>query len=184
MADPKSLAVKLAHIYFHTGSWDKALVEYQKVLAIDPQDWNVHATIGQIHLKKGDWEKALEFLEKAAEGFLKDGQAKKAAGPLREIAAVIQREIEPQDTERAVKMYRRNLERHAESLENLTALRDLYHRHNQTEEAFELTVRLAELYNKQDYIDKAEKEYTRALEMKPDDPAIKEKLAALRRELS
>ncbi|HET9869818.1 MAG TPA: tetratricopeptide repeat protein, partial [bacterium] len=78
MADQKSLIIKLAHIYYHTGSWDKAIVEYQKIIALDPHDFNVRLTLGELFVKKGDLDRAYREFEAAAAGFLSEKNTKKA----------------------------------------------------------------------------------------------------------
>ena len=70
--------VKLAHMFFHNGQWDKALVEYKKILATDPDDMNTHKTLGDIYLKKNLIQYAYESYSKAASGFLSHGQTDKA----------------------------------------------------------------------------------------------------------
>ncbi|HEY5040052.1 MAG TPA: tetratricopeptide repeat protein, partial [bacterium] len=60
MVDPKSLIIKLAHIYYHTGSWDKAIIEYEKIIALDANDFNVRVTLGELYLTKGDLERAFK----------------------------------------------------------------------------------------------------------------------------
>jgi tetratricopeptide (TPR) repeat protein len=106
VADQKSLIIKLAHIYYHTGSWDKAMVEYQKIIALDPHDFNVRMTLGEIYLKKGDLERAYKEFETAAGGFLGEKNHKKALGAFRELAHLIQKIVEPQDMERATSLYK------------------------------------------------------------------------------
>jgi len=77
-SDDKKDIVKLAHMFFHNGQWDKALVEYKKILAADPDDMNTHKTLGDIYLKKNSIQFAYESYNKAASGFLSHGQADKA----------------------------------------------------------------------------------------------------------
>lgn len=183
MADQKSLIIKLAHIYYHTGSWDKAIVEYEKIIALDANDFNVHITLGELFLKKGDLDRAFKEFETSANGFLKEKNSKKAAGAFREMASLVQKMIEPQDVEKAVGIYKNILSQMPESAETLTNLRDLYLRHNQMEEAISYTLTLGDLYNRQDYVDKAENEYMKASTMDPSHAGAKEKLEKLRNEL-
>jgi tetratricopeptide (TPR) repeat protein len=183
MADQKSLIIKLAHIYYHTGSWDKAIVEYEKIVAIDPNDHNVHFTLGELHLKKGDQERAYKEFESAANGFLKEKNPKKALGAFREMANLIQKMVEPMDMDKAVRLYKDLLSKLPESSETLVHLRDLYQRHNQVEEALFYTLQLADLYNRMDYIDKAENEYMKACAMNPDHAGARAKLEEFRKSL-
>jgi tetratricopeptide (TPR) repeat protein len=184
MADQKSLIIKLAHIYYHTGSWDKAILEYQKILAIDPNDFNVHLTMGELYLKKGDLERAFREFEVSSGGFLNEKNPKKATGAFREMAGIIQKMVEPQDVEKAVRMYKDILGKMPESIETIINLRDLYQRHNQMDEAISCTLQLGDLYNRLDYVDKAENEYMKACAMNPENALAKEKLEKLRTELN
>ena len=184
MADQKSLIIKLAHIYYHTNSWDKAIIEYEKIIVLDPNDFNVHVTLGELFLKKGDLERAFKEFEIASNGFLKEKNVKKAIGAFREMANLVQKMIEPQDVEKAITMYKDLLERLPESSDSLANLRDLYLRHNQMEEAVSYTLALGDLYNRQDYIDKAENEYLKACSMDPNHAGAKAKLEQLLKEKS
>ncbi len=182
MADQKSLIIKLAHIYYHTGSWDKAIVEYQKIIALDPNDFNVRVTLGELHLKKGDLERAYREFEAAANGFLAEKNNKKAQAAFRELSHLIQKIVEPQDVEKAILLYRDILTKLPEAMEALINLRDLYQRHNQRDLAVGATLRLGDLYNRQDYADKAEAEYQNALGLDPHNAEAKTKLEQLKSE--
>ena len=184
MADQKSLIIKLAHIYYHTGSWDKAIIEYEKIIGMDPNDYNVHVTLGELYLKKGDLDRAFKQFEISANGYMKEKNVKKASGAFRELANLVQKMIEPQDMERAVVMYKEILNKMPESLEALLNLRDLYLRHNQMEEVIAYTLQLGDLYNHLDYVDKAENEYIKACTMDPAHAVAKEKLEKLKNELN
>ncbi len=64
----------------------------------------------------------------------------------------------------------------------MTNLRDLYLRHNQIAEAISYTLSLGDLYNRLDYVDKAENEYVKAATLDPAHAGAKEKLEQLRNE--
>jgi tetratricopeptide (TPR) repeat protein len=184
IADQKSLIIKLAHIYYHTNSWDKAIIEYEKIVALDPNDFNVHMTLGDLYLKKGDLERAFREFETASQGFLREKNIKKAVAAFREMANLVQKMIEPQDVDKAVAMYKQLLDKLPESAETMANLRDLYLRHNQMEEAISYTLALGDLYNRQDYDDKAENEYLKATSMDPNNAEAKAKLEQLHKEKS
>src|SRR5258708_21793269 len=150
MADQKSLIIKLAHIYYHTGSWDKAIIEYEKIVAMDPNDNNVHVTLGELYLKKGDLERAFKQFEISANGYIHEKNTKKAAGAYREMANLIQKMIEPQDVEKAIGIDKEILAKLPETTEALMNLRDLYLRHNQMEDVISCTLQLGDLYNRLD----------------------------------
>jgi tetratricopeptide (TPR) repeat protein len=182
LADQKSLIIKLAHIYYHTGSWDKAIVEYQKIIALDPHDFNVRVTVGELYLKKGDLERAYREFEAAGNGFLNEKNHKKALAAFRELAHLIQKIVEPQDIEKATLLYKDILMKLPEALESLVNLRDLYQRHNQRELAVSCSIRLGDIYNQQDYMDKAEIEYKNALGLDSENAEAKAKLEKLKSE--
>lgn len=180
MADQKSLIIKLAHIYYHTGSWDKAILEYEKIIALDPNDFNVHLTLGELYQKKGDLDRAYREYEISSNGFLREKNVKKASGAFRELSGLVQKMVEPQDVDRAIEIYKAMLAKLPESHETLTNLRDLYLRHNQMEEALNRTLELGDLYNRLDYVDKAEAEYAKACVIDPGHEGAKERLENLR----
>ncbi len=184
MSDQKALAIKLAHIYYHTGSWEKAILEYEKILGMDSNDWGVQYTLGECYLRKGDLEKAYKVFDLSATGYLREKNIKKAAGSFREMANIIHKLIEPQDVERAIAMYKEILTKLPDSEDAIQNLRDLYQRHNQNEEAVKYTIRLGDLFNKLDYIDKAENEYLKAVTLDPNHQVAHEKLQQLKKEMS
>jgi lipopolysaccharide biosynthesis regulator YciM len=180
MADQKSLIIKLAHIYYHTGSWDKAILEYEKIVAMDPNDFNVRLTLGELYQKKGDLDRAYREFELSANGFLREKNLKKASAAYRELAGLVQKMVEPQDLDRAIQIYKNMLAQLPESQEALTNLRDLYLRHNQMEDALNRTLELGDLYNRLDYVDKAENEYIKACAIDPGHEGAKERLERLK----
>jgi tetratricopeptide (TPR) repeat protein len=181
-ADQKSLFIKLAHIYYHTGSWDKAIVEYEKIIALDPNDFNVRATLGELYLKKGDRERSFKEFDLAANGYLAEKNMKKASGAFRELAGLIQKTVEQREPLRAVQLYKDILAKMPESVEAMSYLRDLQLGQNQAREAVLYTVRLGDLYNKLDYVDKAQAEYQKACDLDPGNSEAKDKLAKLKSE--
>jgi len=76
MAD-KTLIIKEAQKYLARGQVDKAIAEWEKILKEGP-DGNVHNTIGDLHLKRGDKKSAAESYSRAADVFRQDGFALKA----------------------------------------------------------------------------------------------------------
>jgi tetratricopeptide (TPR) repeat protein len=136
-----------------------------------------------MYVKKGDLDKAFRQYEIAVAGFLREKNTKKASGCFREMAGIIHNQIEPQDQEKAARMYREILARMPDAMEALMNLRDLYQRHNQNDEAVKYTLQLGDLYNRMDYADKAENEYMKAVELDPQNAEAKEKLLKIRSEL-
>ena len=50
----KKNIIKTAMLCVQEGKWDKAIVEYKKLLALDPIDYNVHSMLGDAYIKKGE----------------------------------------------------------------------------------------------------------------------------------
>src|SRR5215467_6980468 len=85
--DKKNI-VKMAYIYFQEGRWDKAIEEYQKLLALDPEDINTHNMLGDVYVKKGSTREAFEEYIKVSNDFSSRGQADKAVIVNKKIAAL------------------------------------------------------------------------------------------------
>jgi tetratricopeptide (TPR) repeat protein len=184
MTDQKALIIKLALIYHHTGSWDKALIEYEKILSFDPNDWNAHASVAEMCFKKGDFDRSYREYDIAVHGFLKDKNTKKASGCFREMATIIQKSIEPQDHDRAAQMYQNIMASMPDQVEAINNLRDLRLRHNEVDEAVKLTMRLGDIFNRLDYVERCESEYLKAIELAPSNSEAIQKLETLRKEMA
>ncbi|HEY5039113.1 MAG TPA: tetratricopeptide repeat protein, partial [bacterium] len=76
--DKKNI-VKMAYIYFQEGRWDKAIEEYKKLIALDPEDINTHNMLGDVYVKKGASREAFEEYIKVSADFSSRGQSDKAA---------------------------------------------------------------------------------------------------------
>ncbi len=76
MVDKNSI-MKEAQKYLSKGQIDRAIAEWEKLSKESP-DGNTHNIIGDLYLKKGDKEKAIEFFHKAAKFFRYEGFSLKA----------------------------------------------------------------------------------------------------------
>jgi pilus assembly protein FimV len=74
----KSKILKEAQKFTVKAQWDKAILEYEKLVKESPNDANTHNIIGDLHLKKNDPDGAIESFRKAADIFNKTGFALKA----------------------------------------------------------------------------------------------------------
>ncbi len=74
--DKKNI-VKMAYIYFQEGRWDKAIEEYKKLIALDPEDINTHNMLGDVYVKKGSTREAFEEYIKVSMDFSSRGQSDK-----------------------------------------------------------------------------------------------------------
>ncbi len=84
----KRKTLETAQKYAQKGAYDKALKEYAKLLAADPRDTNVRLKIGDLHLKKGDKQKAIEAYSQVAQQFSKGGFDAKAVAIFKQILRV------------------------------------------------------------------------------------------------
>ncbi len=87
-AGDKKNIVKMAYIYFQEGRWDKAIEEYKKLLAIDPEDINTHNMLGDVYVKKGSPREAYDQYSKVSTELGARGQHDKAAVVNKKIAAL------------------------------------------------------------------------------------------------
>ncbi|HJT25300.1 MAG TPA: tetratricopeptide repeat protein, partial [bacterium] len=78
----------MAYIYFQEGRWDKAIEEYKKLIALDPEDINTHNMLGDVYVKKGSTREAFEEYAKVSADFSGRGQADKAVIVNKKIAAL------------------------------------------------------------------------------------------------
>lgn len=76
MAD-KTAIIKEAQKYLARGQIDKAIIEWEKLVAVAP-DANTFNTIGDLYLRKGDRKSAVENFHQAAKVFISEGFSLKA----------------------------------------------------------------------------------------------------------
>jgi tetratricopeptide (TPR) repeat protein len=88
----KSAIIKEAQKYIARGQIDKAIAEWEKLLKEYP-DANTLNTIGDLYLKKGDKDSAVNLFHKAAHIFREEGFAVKALAVYKKILNII-----PSDT--------------------------------------------------------------------------------------
>ncbi len=80
------MIVKMAFLYVQGEEWYKAIEEYKKLLAFDPQDAHVHNMMGDAYAKKKDDADAFQSYLKSKEIYEKQGQSNKVASIERKIA--------------------------------------------------------------------------------------------------
>lgn len=83
----KTAIIKEAQKYLSRGQIDKAIFEWEKLLA-ETKDANIYNTIGDLYLKKGEKKSAMEYFHKAAKGFWADGFSLKALALYKKIINV------------------------------------------------------------------------------------------------
>ncbi|MBI4654430.1 MAG: tetratricopeptide repeat protein [Nitrospirae bacterium] len=145
----KSAIIKKAQKYTAQGDIDKAIAEWQKLLA-DDKDGNIHNVIGDLYLKKRDKENAIEAFKKAADFFRKDGFYLKAIAIYKKIL-----NIDPSD------------------ILSLIALGELNAEKGLIGTANEYFLAAAEIFTKEGSIEKVLDIYKKMLSFSPSDIPLK-----------
>jgi tetratricopeptide (TPR) repeat protein len=83
--DDKEKLLKSARKYFVEGEWDKSIAEYQKILAIDPDDVGIYNNLGDVYLKNYSIQAAYDSYNKATIVFLTNGQIDNAVAVYKKI---------------------------------------------------------------------------------------------------
>lgn len=79
MAEDKAMIVKMAFLYVQSGEWYKAIEEYKKLIAMDPEDAHVFNMMGDAFAKKKDDTDALQSYLRSKEIYERQGQSNKIA---------------------------------------------------------------------------------------------------------
>jgi len=106
VAVDKAKILKDAQKFISKGQVDKAIAEYEKLVKSLPNDTNAHNSIGDLYLKKGKGDKAVEHFSKAAELLNKDGFTLKAIALYKKVL-----NINPEQVDVLMVMGRLNAER-------------------------------------------------------------------------
>lgn len=73
MSEDKNLIVKMAYLYVQGGEWYKAIEEYKKLLALDPEDAHVFNMMGDAFAKKQDDQDSFDAYMTARALYSKQG---------------------------------------------------------------------------------------------------------------
>jgi len=84
----KRKVLDAAQKFLQKGNLDRALKEYQKVLDADPKDSNVRLKIGDVQLRKGNSEAAIDAYLEVATQFMKGGFDAKAVALFKQITKI------------------------------------------------------------------------------------------------
>jgi pilus assembly protein FimV len=85
------------------GKIDQSIAEYQQILKHEPTDQVTLMTIGDLYVRKGETFKAIEFFERLAQQFIRDGFLTKAIAIYKKIAKLAPEEMKP--LERLAELY-------------------------------------------------------------------------------
>ena len=168
MADKASVS-KEAQKYLAKGQIDKAIAEWEKLLASSP-DANSFNTAGDLYLRKDDRKSAANMFHKAADLFRKDGFSLKALALYKKIL-----NVNPSDPAALFALGELNEEKNiaTDAIKYYLAAGDLYIKSNARREAgaaygriirlaptnLSLRKKIAELYSREGYVEEAAGEY-------------------------
>jgi tetratricopeptide (TPR) repeat protein len=72
----------LASVHRQSNQLEEAIAEYQRILMLDPERYDMLNTIGSLHQQRGDFERALEYYQRYAEQFPREAESFTAIGRL------------------------------------------------------------------------------------------------------
>jgi tetratricopeptide (TPR) repeat protein len=153
----KTLEIKRkAQRFVQNGDLDRAVEEYQKLLAADDSDPYTHVTLGDLYFKKGMLDEAGRRYQEAAEAYRKAGLVKNAIAVCK-------------------KMLRLNLR----SMDTLKALAELHAQDGLATDAALYYSQYSEVMLAKDQRVPAAEALEQAMKLIPDDPRYAEKLGEL-----
>ena len=156
MAFNRVKAQESALKYLQQGKVSQAITEYLQILRQDPRDQATLMTVGDLFVRQGDTKQAIEYFEKLAQLFLKDGFNSKAIAIYKKIGKLAPAETLP-----------------------LERLAELYVQQGVQSEARPLFLQLAETYLKENRSQQAVEVLHKLLEVEPDNPRVQSRLAEL-----
>jgi tetratricopeptide (TPR) repeat protein len=142
LAVNKRKILDAAQKYVQKGQFDKALKEYQTLVELEPKDTNLRLKLGDLHLRQGSKDSAIQCYMKVADAFMQSGFDAKAVALYKQIAKI--------DNERhdiylpLAELYQR-LGLTSEALSALQVAADHHHREGRKREALDLLRKMAAL---------------------------------------
>jgi len=91
----KTKHVTAAQKYLTQGKLPQAIAEYQNVLKYEPNDQITLMTVGDLFVRKGETFQAIEYFERLAQVFTRDGFLTKAIAIYKKIAKLAPEELKP-----------------------------------------------------------------------------------------
>ena len=200
-AENKKDIIKSAQLYFQEGKWDKAILEYKKLLTLDPTDYGTHNMLGDAYKKKGEDGSAYGEYMTAAEAYAKQGMGDKAQMLFKKIAAlesnklineadrqrqilikknvIAEKMIEEGKVDDAIKTYKEILQINPAQFDVYQKLGELHFQKGEKEEAMGHYKKIVDVYFKNKLYKKALPIYQKILELDPDNISIREKIAEI-----
>ena len=145
--EEKRNLIKSAFIYSQEGKWSKAIEAYEKLVSVDPQDYNAFNALGEMYAKRGLFHEAFEKYLKAANGYERQGNSHRAGNVYRKAARLDLSASDMATRSQQDLITRLSMAQDAvESEENDKAFNILQEAHASFPDSLEVKQRLAELY--------------------------------------
>lgn len=154
MAYNKSKHIDAAQKNLSQGKLPQAIAEYQQVLKHEPNDQIILMTVGDLFVRKGETFQAIEYFERLAQVFTRDGFVTKAIAIYKKIAKLAPEETKP-----------------------LEKLAELYVQQGVLSEARPIFLQLAEAHLKANRREPAAALLRKLLEAEPDNLRVQMRLA-------
>lgn len=156
MAYNKAKHIEAAQKQLAQGKLPQAIAEYQQILKHEPNDQIILMTVGDLFVRKGETFQAIEYFERLAGVFTKDGFLTKAIAIYKKIAKLAPEETKP-----------------------LEKLADLYVQQGILSEARPIFLQLAEAHLKANRREPAAALLRKLLEAEPDNLRVQMRLAEI-----
>lgn len=156
MAFNKTKVLEAAQKYLNQGKIPQAILEYQKILRVEPKDQVALMTIGDLYVRTGDTTQALDYFEQLAKIFISDGFISKGIAIYKKIA-----KLAPDTTS------------------VLERLGELYVQQGVMSEARPIYLNLAEIQMKGGRSEQAVQTLRKLLDLEPDNLRVQMRLAEL-----
>jgi tetratricopeptide (TPR) repeat protein len=149
----KQKVLSAAEKFVQQGKLPNAISEYEKVLKADPKDLTVMNTVGDLHSRLGETDKAAECFKSVGDAYASQGF-----------------------TVKAIAMYKK-LSKLKPSMECVLRLAELYTQQGLFNDARAQYLQVAEEFLKTGQLDQAVRIFEKTLEMDPENVAMRTKLA-------
>ncbi|MGH9513106.1 MAG: tetratricopeptide repeat protein [Terriglobales bacterium] len=149
----KQKVLSAAEKFVQQGKLQNAIAEYEKVLKADPKDLTVMNTVGDLHSRLGNVDKAVDCFKSVGDAYASQGF-----------------------TVKAIAMYKK-LSKIKHSLESVLRLAELYTQQGLFNDARAQYLQVAEEFLRSGELEQAVRIFQKTLEMDPDNVVMRSKLA-------
>jgi tetratricopeptide (TPR) repeat protein len=185
MAIDKNVIAKEAQKFVAKGQFDKAILEWKKLIKEFPNDANLYNTIGDLCLKKDSKAEAVDAYQKAADLLASDGFTSKAIALYKKILNIDPKKIEAHLalgdmnaekglTSSALESYKIVADHYSHQKDQVKALGIFQKMADLNPSNISFRIKLADMYAKQDMKPEATKAYLEAADLHMSKDAFKE----------